>query len=255
MFRKKDIPLKIEIVSGGHDNQYLVHSKKEIQYTLHALSQKANLAALYFGDDNRSFLTTILDANANGVWLDAEINEADRMRVLASEKVAVVTSHNSIKIQFSSQDTELDMHDGSRAFHMPLPDTMLRLQRREYFRLIAPAKNPLRCTIPIQFNTTSVNNRKATILDISVGGIALVCEEYDVDLLPGNTYPNCSIELPDVGTLTATLSVRNSFHITNSEGKEIRRAGCEFIGLDRNMEQLLQRYISNMQAAATPNPA
>lgn len=248
MNRKRDIPLKIELVSGGDDNQYLVHSKKEIQYTLHAIGQKANLAALYYGSDNSSILTTILDATSDGVWLDAEINESERVRILHSPKLSVVTSHNSIKIQFSSEDVELDSYEGSRAFLFPLPRTMLRLQRREYFRLIAPAKNPLRCTIPVQFNTTSINNRKVNILDISVGGIALVCEEYDVDLQPGKTYPNCNIELPEVGTLTATLHIRNSFQITSADGKDIRRAGCEFVGLDARMELLLQQYISRMQA-------
>jgi len=87
-------------------------------------------------------------------------------------------------------------------------------------------------------------------MDISVGGVALVCAEYEAELQPGKIYTNCQITLPDVGILTATIRVKNTFEVTLREGIVKRRAGCEFIQMDGKMAILLQRYITHLQSSS-----
>ena len=52
--------------------------------------------------------------------------------------------------------------------------------------------------------------------------------------------------MPEVGTISATLQVRNVFRVTERGGTELR-AGCQFIGLPGSADALIQRYILRME--------
>jgi c-di-GMP-binding flagellar brake protein YcgR len=106
------------------------------------------------------------------------------------------------------------------------------MQRRDYFRLPTLTQPPLQCVIASPDSASILPDQPITIMDISVGGVALVCEEHNIDLLPGNIYQNCQIELPDIGTLNASIKVKNTFEAVNSDGSMQKRAGCEFQKLD-----------------------
>jgi c-di-GMP-binding flagellar brake protein YcgR len=86
-----------------------------------------------------------------------------------------------------------------------------------------------------------------TVMDISIGGVALVCTEDSVELKPGRAYLNCEIELPEIGTIIATIEVKNTFEVTDRNGEVKRRAGCVFIKPDGKTTILLQRYVAQMQ--------
>jgi c-di-GMP-binding flagellar brake protein YcgR len=157
-----------------------------------------------------------------------------------------VSTHNQAKVQWVSTDTTQGLYENTPAFYLPLPKQLLRLQRRDFYRLLTPEPNALKCVIrpaPEQANPSQV----VTVMDISIGGVALVCEEDGVELQPGKTYQNCEIELPDVGTVNATIEVKNTFKVTARNGEVKRRAGCVFVKPDGQTTIMLQRYVAQMQ--------
>jgi c-di-GMP-binding flagellar brake protein YcgR len=85
-------------------------------------------------------------------------------------------------------------------------------------------------------------------MDISGGGIRLLCDGHDTTLLPSKTFSNCQISLPDVGTLTVAIEVRNSVNFTAQNNVAHRRVGCRFIHLDNQVNILLQRHITRLQS-------
>jgi c-di-GMP-binding flagellar brake protein YcgR len=84
-------------------------------------------------------------------------------------------------------------------------------------------------------------------MDISIGGVALVCEQTGVELRPGMVYEHCQIELPGLGTVETAIEVKSAFEITDRSGKVKRRAGCVFVKPDGKTTALLQRYVTQMQ--------
>ena len=251
MIKEKEVSLKIEVLSRGEDSGFLIHSKKEIQLILHRIAQQGTRAALYYDEGNDFILTTLLGVDEHGVWLDVGPRAADNRRLVQSKKFIFISAHHQVKVQFVAHHIENVLFENSAAFYLPLPDTLLRLQRREYFRLVTPVSNPLKCTIPAQPSSpvrSPVPRREATIMDISGGGVALLCEEHDTELQPGMIYPDCRISLPGVGTLTAAIQVKNTFEVTLRNGVVNRHAGCEFIHLDGEMAILLQRYVARLQS-------
>ena len=141
-------------------------------------------------------------------------------------------------------------YQGYPAFYLPLPDSIYRVQRRDSFRLTPPLSEPLRCIIPANVSQKK-RQREMTIMDISAGGMKITCAEDDLDLEEGKTYENCQIKLPDVGTISVTITVRNLASLTTKSGQLLRRAGCKFENLDGATSILLQRYVNNVQRANT----
>ena len=60
---------------------------------------------------------------------------------------------------------------------------------------------------------------------------------------PGAEFKNCRLQLPDQAPIPVALVVRNLFRITNRQGREMLRIGCQFTGLSAANANLIQRFI------------
>lgn len=244
--RTKEIPLKIELFSNENENDYLISNPKEIVSILQTIVQRKSRVALYYNEGVSMVLTMILAADENGVWIDAASNPLDNRLIERSKRIIFVTTHNQAKVQFVATDVMLGTYEDAPAFSLGLPRKLLRLQRRDYYRLVTSETGALNCTIRPIADQTHIQH-EVTVMDISIGGVALVCEQTGVELHPGMVYEHCQIELPELGTLEATIEVKNTFEITDRNGKVKRRAGCVFVKPDGKTTMLLQRYVAQMQ--------
>jgi c-di-GMP-binding flagellar brake protein YcgR len=191
-------------------------------------------------------LTLILAADENGVWIDAASNPQDNRLIERSKRIIFVSSHNQAKVQFIATDAMLGTYEDAPAFSLALPLKLLRLQRRDYYRLVTAETGALNCIIRPVADQAHIQH-EVTVMDISIGGVALICEQTGVELHPGMVYEHCQIELPEIGTLEASIEVKNTFEITDRSGKVKRRAGCVFVKQDGKTTMLLQRYVALMQ--------
>ena len=254
MIKKNDIPLRIELFSDGEDNQFTIRSKREILSILKGIAHDSTRVALYYNEGNDFILTTMLQVSEQGMWLEVGPMATSNQRILHSDKIIFISSYHQAKVQCASNVIENVALENCAAFYLPFPENLLRIQRREYYRLTTPVSNPLRCIIPfsppivLAESITSISRREITIMDISGGGVALVCEAHDSMLLPGKIYEDCRIQLPGVGTINTTVKVQNSFEITLRNGQRSKRAGCEFIHLSGETATLLQRYVVQLQS-------
>ena len=243
--RSKEIPLKIELFSSDEENEYLISNPKEIVSILQNIAQRKSRVALYYNEGISMVLTMILAVDDNGVWIDAASNPLDNRLIERSKRIIFVSTHNQAKVQFVAGDVVLGTYEDAPAFSLGLPKKLLRLQRRDYYRLVTSETGALNCVIrPLANQATQ---HEVTVMDISIGGVALVCEQTGVELHPGMVYEHCQIELPGLGTVEAAIEVKNAFEITDRSGKIKRRAGCVFVKPDGKTTMLLQRYVAQMQ--------
>ncbi len=245
--RTKEIPLKIELFSSSEENDYLITNPREIISILQTIAHRKSRVAMYYNEGISMVLTLILAANENGVWVDAASNPLDNRLIERSNRVIFVSSHNQAKVQFIASDALLGTYEDAPAFSMALPQKLLRLQRRDYFRLVTPETHAVKCIIRPAPNQRAHVEQEITVMDISIGGVALVCEATGIELQPGMKYEHCQIELPEIGIVEATIEVRNSLEITDRNGKVKRRAGCVFVKPDGKTTMQLQRYVAQMQ--------
>ena len=242
----KDNTLKVKAFSGDSEDKYCITSAREIAFTLRDISERRRPVALYYGNANEFILATLLFVETHGLWLEQSPDGAINQKISASDDLIVVGSHLNVKIQFSSGKPSLEEHRGYKTFFLPLPEKLFRLQRREYFRLTTPATNPLKCVIASKLKTSKLP-REVTVMDISIGGIGVICSEDDTELLPGISYPECRIDLPEFGTIIGKIVVKNMAVLTGASGQSFKRAGCELLNLDNPSKVLLHRYVLHLQ--------
>lgn len=247
--------MQIERFPRGEDVEFRVRSKKEMQFILQDAAEKNTRAVLYYDEFNNFILTTLLGADEAGMWLDVGPYAPENKRILQSNKITLVTLHQGVKVQLEVDGIQLASlgDDGGEVFYLELPDQLLRIQRREFFRLAIPFSTPVKCIIPIKPENPDNPDelpvvREVPLADISGGGIGLSCGEHENELLPGKVYQDCRILLPDIGTLIATIEVRNGINFTTHNNVTYKRVGCQFVRLDNQMNILLQRYITRLQS-------
>ena len=154
--------------------------------------------------------------------LDYGSNDEMNQRALAADKLFCVTSHDKVRVQFLLRGWTVSPAATVRpAFRAALPESLLRLQRREYYRLTTPIARPFKCLIPIRWPQWHRRQIEANVIDISGGGLAVMVPPAGLAFEPGMEFHNCRIELPEVGIIVSTLQVRNVFDVTLAH----RRAG------------------------------
>ncbi len=244
------MPLKFELLQADDYSRYLLRGRTDILFNLRGLIQKRAMLSAFIDASADSFLTAIvaLSADENQLILDAASDETTNRRVEAAEQLICVTQLDRIKIQFAARGIQRIQHEGHDAFRVLVPDVMLRLQRREYFRLTAPSAHSLTCLIP---TTIGGEHREisveASVLDISGGGLSITIPSEGMVVEPDMEFGNCRLMLPETGAIVTSLRVRNLFRITNRDGSITLRAGCEFTHLSSAMASTIQRYILKVE--------
>jgi c-di-GMP-binding flagellar brake protein YcgR len=243
-------PPQFELEQNNDYSKFLLYSKSEIVSILRALIQKGALLTVYF-DQGKSFLLTSLLAlspDNNGFVLDLGSDAEMNNKALVADKLIFAAQVDKVKIQFALKKLSSTSFNGRAAFLGALPETLLRLQRREYFRLSTPIASPIKCTIPMKRADNSAFIIEVPLLDISGGGVGLMVHREEADLYePEMIFNNCKIALPEEGLLITTLRIRNAFDVTTKSGTHYIRVGCEFIDLQGPRLTLIQRYITRIE--------
>jgi c-di-GMP-binding flagellar brake protein YcgR len=228
-----------------HD--FEVGSRREIIALLRAISDKKQEVRVAARDGGAVYTTSILevDGDAGTVLVDRPL-DPDYERSLLAGEVSFETSLDKIRIFFNADQLHASLHGGKPALRMPVPASLIRLQRREYYRMATPLTNPVRVTIPMP-DELGGGQAMFPLADISVGGIAILDNRFLLGDTIGRDYPECRIELPDLGNITTGLQIRNSHDITLLNNNPNRRLGCQFTDMGRGAAAAVQRYITKLE--------
>lgn len=244
MLEERKPAQKFELLQADDYSQYLVRQPREIAFLLRQLiAQRANITA-YFDKGADFFLTGLLSIadDDSSIFLDIANNGAHNTKALNSTSLLCITQLERVKVQFSLERPVMAARQDLRAFQCPLPQLVLRLQRREYYRLSAPSSHSLICRIP-----DSGSSVEARVIDISGGGLAVLSPPGEIVFQPEMEFQACRFELPDFGPIVANLRVRNLFRISQRHGQDVLRAGCQFLNLSAPMANAIQRYVLRME--------
>jgi c-di-GMP-binding flagellar brake protein YcgR len=228
--------------------QYLLRTKNEILFILRGLMASTDHITIYFNEGRDFLLSAVIQVDDDGLVLDYGGNLAADARALAADRLFCVTVHDKIRVQFALRGLRKIDYLGRPAFRAALPDSVLRLQRREYYRLTTPIVHPIKCQIPVmKEGGLSTTVMEANVVDISGGGLAMMVPPAGLIFSAGDVFENCRIQLPDVGVVITTLEIRNVFDVTLRTGAQVARAGCQFTNLPGPMLTLIQRYIIKVE--------
>lgn len=231
---------------------YQVHSRREIIGLLRAMQERNQLVSMQADGGADAVVTSILEVDEDGgmVVIDKAPSNLVNQRLLASDNVSFEAVLDNIRILFFADRVGECLYENIPALYIAIPASMVRLQRREHYRVPTPVASPLRCTIhipPDDDTGTAGTTVVVTLKDISGGGIGIVDEKKLLDNTIGRIYKDCRIDLPGGAAVVTTLQIRNSHDLTLASGKSIRKLGCMFVDPPKPMLSAVQRYITKLE--------
>ncbi|HLA34445.1 MAG TPA: flagellar brake protein [Rhodocyclaceae bacterium] len=240
-------PSANDILSTDEFSQYLLRSKSEIFSIFRGMVERVTQVTMFFNEGKCAILTSMIAYNDSGVTFDYGANAEMNRKAMVADKVFCVAFLDKVKVQFILRGLRHTEVDGRSAFFASLPDSVLRLQRREYYRLSTPVARPLKCIVPVTSDDGVRRSIEFHVGDISGGGIGLINVPMHIPMETGMEFQGGKIDLPEVGSVSFNFQVRSVFEATSRSGSRTKRIGCEFIRLPGPMLTLIQRYIIKVE--------
>jgi c-di-GMP-binding flagellar brake protein YcgR len=184
----------------------------------------------------------------NTVILDSARGDALNHELLSGKGAEFITQIDGVSISFATGPVTLCTYEKLPALRISIPKSMIRLQRREHFRVPLPIANPVRCIVPSPA-AEDPDPIGTHIVDISCGGVALADTSGRIGTETGLILHDCRLLLPESDAVITSLEVRNTAQIRLQNGAFQNRVGCRFIDLPNDMAARLQRFIMAIEHA------
>lgn len=232
------------------EDPFLVTSELEIRSILRSIQRQAVLVRMYaHGQSHQSILTTILDLDdeRKRVVVDCAPDTELNARLLQAKQIQFDTQIHQVSIEFSTEELTQAQHDGLPALSFPFPQSLRRLQRREYYRVEIPVGEPISCTIPIQEAGKPPRKVFTRLKNISAGGLALLDTDNMLPHQSGITFKGARLSLPEVGEAVIDLEVLRVHTVELPNKKKIVELGCQFVDIPNSTSLLIQSYIGRLE--------
>lgn len=255
MTEHPEAPTHSGLLNPEHYADYLVRDAGEIALMLRRMHDHRVLLNVFIDGGSYRFVSAVLESGPRGLILDASPDEWLNTHAIAADVLTCTAQLDGVRVQFDVGDTRSINHDKLPALLCSMPKAMLRLQRRETYRLAVPMRSPVGCQIT-RYPPECEGGDGATaeplvvrprVVDISMDGIALLLQADELPLSVGMELEDCLISLPESESAKLRLKVRNLHQTTNPNGVRAVRAGCEMLGVPNRFSTQIQRYIFKIE--------
>ena len=233
------------IVEGDEIAPYRLENPLEVGAVLRQLATRGDFVTVYFNEGRQFLLSRILEVDLKGrtFCFDWGSQEATNRALLQAGRKLFVAAPDGVKVQFALHDVSEQQLDGHPAFEAAFPDDLIKLQRREFFRLETPLGKPYKANVSVP----NVGRLSLNLHDLSLGGVGLTVAPPEAALLElGMVLPQAQLDLAAGGVLIADLEVRSK-RMYRTPGGEQYHVGCRFVNLSRASEANLQRLIAQLE--------
>lgn len=184
-----------------------------------------------------------IDAPQRQISFSADVDSVHMQRLAYCDEAVAVAYLDSVKLQFDLADLVLVHGASSCALCARLPGVLYRFQRRASFRVRTFERRAPQATL--RHPSMPDMRLGLRIVDVSVGGCAMVLPDDVPALQPGSRLAGVRIDLDGDTGFDATLRLQ---HVSAMHGGGSGvRLGCEFVDLDGQAQRALQRYIDHTQ--------
>lgn len=234
-----DAPVLLEDFRIGHP--------KEIVSVLRQLMSAKDFLTVEASNCPRPIVTRILEVDQKaGLFIyDGRVEEMDRRFLLESDENYFSAAQGGIRIQFVSGRPEQFEFEGASAFRAALPESLYRIQRREFFRAAAPLVESYCCTAKLPDRRQLVFD----VFDLSLNGVGLRSKDPAVAMLPtGTVLSKTVLDCRKMGVIESDLKITN-MHTIQGRHDLICHIGCRFEHFPKSKEQDLQRMVTYLELA------
>lgn len=221
--------------------QLLVRSGIDVSRTLQEFADSGApiTAALQSGELFFASRLLRVDEPARQIVIACSPVKEANSALLTEGAVQFSCNHRGVHYQFVAGSVVPIMHEGAPALQLELPSHLLAQQRRQHDRIRVPGGIELRCIVP--FGPMSF---EARVVDISTQGIGTVVYDAGIRVEPGMRLEKARIMPPRKEPIEVDLLVRHVARQPMPDGSYAMRAGCSFIGAPKDIEQLIELFVT-----------
>lgn len=233
--------------SAEGQQEYLLENPISVIAKLKQIAKNHNTVTATFDNGKNSMNTCVIEVlkDMDLIALDYGPTESLNALLLATDRIIFKADIEGVDCQFTANSiTKAKLH-GEPVFAIPIPESILWVQRREFFRVRIPLGVPAYCEVKQEDGSY----RKYKVLDISAGGISLHDEFKDLNLETGVVLSACKLELPEHGHGQVNLEIRNILPHRHGDKEYGRKFGCTFVNLGMSFAATIQRYINAVESA------
>lgn len=210
------------------------------------------LISVYLDRGQNGFVSALLDISKEAIVLDLSPDEWVNERARAAASLICATQLDGVRIQFELPGVSQTSHEGRAALKASLPEEMLRLQRRDTFRLSVPQHSRIDCVIYLPHNDPQQQTGKSLeikprVLDVSAEGVALLFPTPEPPLTVGTLFVDSVLVVPEADSVKLTLRVQNIQHVTLPNGTQNLRVGCQMLSPPNRFVTQLQRFMFKIE--------
>lgn len=230
--------------------QFILNNHREIVFYLQLLARQRCVTTVYVNDGQQFFLSSVIavDEAEKLIFLDPSSAANNNALAESAKQITLEANLDRIKIQIRLPGLKTLRHQDRETLSAQLPEAILRLQRREFFRLEPPLSAPIRCKLLAHKENAASRSFELILSDISGGGISLIGATEIADDFPRNAlFQDCRLEIPGEGVIQVNLRVRKVVEISERNGEHSLRIGCAFINLPGSRLAFIERYIARIE--------
>lgn len=216
-----------------------------IRRVLDDLRDARTAVTLHAPPDWRQFLVSRLLARERTVLRFDIVDDPQRAAsLLDTGHLVAVAMLDRVKVQFDARAPRLERRDGATGLLCALPDRIVRIQRREAFRVRPPERHPVLCVM----REAPGSERRYRVGDISADGIGLIVPGGEDAPAPGEIWRHCRLEIPGLPPIPCDLHV----HTRTTLPRGGCRVGCGFHHPVPESQRAIQRYVMDVERGRVP---
>lgn len=226
------------------EDRFHISGPTAIQFMLAGFVRDRDSFSVQFGGGQELFLSTLLAVLPGRLIFDCSGSPETNRRFLESKHNIFVGRPGGIQVHFSTGPASEIDYEGAKAFAVKLPKVLVRLQRRDSFRIETPRVRPL------EFFARLPGGALLTLPahDISVGGIGLSAGSLPDGLVHGVVLANCRFSLAEESDdLFFSATLRHVTELEARSGQRQWRLGLQFNDLPVGDANRIQRYIVRVE--------
>jgi c-di-GMP-binding flagellar brake protein YcgR len=230
------------------DLEFLITRPGEIDNTLFELMHDTSRVSVRVGGGTPvAVRLRDLDREA-GIfhWEPREASLADVQRLAGAASLRVEGDIRGVQVRFDTLAPRQSATSGQlHTFASPIPESLVRLERRAFFRIQAGPPWLNRCSIPGM-------GLELRVHDVSLEGIGLRCAQPPtVELQPGMVLEQAPIDFRGLGSIQIDLLIRAVYPAPSLESTQtsvpVLHLGCSYESLSRQQENWLQRLMYQLE--------
>lgn len=223
-----------------------LHHAGEIVAILERLRLQRTLTTVEFGE-GYAIVSSLLELrrDVGAMVFDIARDAEQNRRLFAAQRLSFVAELDSIPITFDTPAASLVACTDGPAALVEFPKALVRLQRREWFRVSLPLDPPIRCTL---FDAQG-NASPARAVDLSCGGAALEFDDQGGLSCELDSEHELILSLPEIGRIALDArptSVKPTFAADNATPSRVR-IGFRFVAIPAKIASQLQRYVNRVE--------